>query len=68
MTTLEGLNMAQMGCYHYVSILNQESKKRVCKRRTNADKKRMKIAADKYNEAATKLGEVINNWDDVHDD
>jgi hypothetical protein len=49
-------------------MLEVESKKRVCKKRSKRDKARMKANAEMYDEAASILLDVVNNWDDVHDD
>ena len=68
MTISEGINKAQTGCYLYAMTLEIESKKRVCKRRSKRDKANMKAQAKMYNEAASILMDVVNNWDDVHDD
>ena len=68
MTTWEGLNNAQTAARHYANMLEAESKKRVCKKRSKKDKARMKANAKMYDEAASILLDVVNNWDDVHDD
>ena len=68
MTTWQGLNIAQTAARHYANMLEAESKKRVCKKRSKRDKARMKANAEMYDEAASILLDVVNNWDDVHDD
>ena len=68
MTTWEGINKAQTAARHYANMLEAESKKRVCKKRTKRDKARMKAKAEEYDKAASILLDVVNNWDDVHDD
>jgi len=67
MTTYQGLWKAQTAARHYAMLLREESKKRVCKKRTKQDKARMKADAKEYDEAASILLDVVNNWDDVHD-
>jgi len=68
MTILEGLSVARDGCQHHAMNLEEESKKRVSKWLTKSRKERLKKAADRFNEGASKLAVVINNWDDVRDD
>ena len=69
MTTWEGLNKAQTAARQYANMLEAESKKRVCKKRSKRDKARMKANAEMYDEAASILLDVVNNWDDIwHDD
>ena len=68
MTVHEGINKAQTAAWLYVMTLKAESKKRVCKSRSERDKARMKADAKMYSEAASILSDVVNNWDDVHDD
>ena len=60
--------IARDGCYHHAFNLEEESKKRVSKWMTKARKERLKKSAERFNEGASKLAQVINNWDDIHDD
>ena len=68
MTVWQGINKAQVAARHYANMLEAESKKRVCKKRTKRDKARMKTKAEEYDKAASILLDVVNNWDDVHND
>lgn len=68
MTTWEGINKAQTAARHYANMLEAESKKRVCKKRSKRDKERMKAKAEEYDEAASILLDVVNNWDEYIND
>ena len=67
MTTYQGLWKAQTATRHYATLLQEESKKRVCKSRSKQKKQSMKAEAKEYHKAADILLDVVNNWDDVHD-
>jgi hypothetical protein len=68
MTTWEGINKAQTAARHYANMLEAESKKRVGKKRSEKDKARMKAKAEEYDEAASILLDVVNNWDEYVND
>jgi len=68
MTTYEGIRQAQIAARHYANSLEQKSRKRVSKNNSKQDKEYYKRQAAIYSEAASILLDVVNNWDDVHDD
>jgi len=68
MTVWQGINKAQVAARHYANMLEAESKKKVCKKRSKRDKERMKAQSKEFSEAASILLDVVNNWDDIHDD
>ena len=68
MTTYEGIRQAQIAARHYANLLAEKSKKRISKKNSKQDKEYYKAQAAKYSEAASILLDVVNNWDDVHDE
>ena len=67
MTTYEGIRQAQIAARHYANLLAEKSKKRISKKNSKQDKEYYKSQAAKYDEAASILLSVVNNWDDVDD-
>ena len=67
MTTYEGIRQAQIAARHYANLLAEKSKKRISKKNSKQDKEYYKFQAAKYDEAASILLSVVNNWDDIDD-
>jgi|TARA_B100001939_G_scaffold286963_1_gene257339 hypothetical protein len=67
MTTYEGIRQAQIAARHYANLLAEKSKKRISKKNSKQDKEYYKSQAAKYDEAASILLSVVNNWDDIDD-
>ena len=67
MTTYEGIRQAQIAARHYANLLAEKSKKRISKKMPKQDKEYYKSQAAKYDEAASILLSVVNNWDDIDD-
>lgn len=67
MTTYEGIRQAQIAARHYANLLAEKSKKRISKKMSKQDKEYYKSQAAKYDEAASILLSVVNNWDDIDD-
>ena len=65
MTTYEGIRQAQIAARHYANLLAEKSKKRISKKNSKQDKEYYKSQAAKYDEAASILLSVVNNWDDI---
>lgn len=67
MSTYEGIRQAQIAARHYANLLAEKSKKRISKKNSKQDKEYYKSQAAKYDEAASILLSVVNNWDDIDD-
>ena len=67
MSTYEGIRHAQIAASHYANLLAEKSKKRISKKNSKQDKEYYKSQAAKYDEAASILLSVVNNWDDIDD-
>jgi len=65
MSTYEGIRQAQIAARHYANLLAEKSKKRISKKNSKQDKEYYKSQAAKYDEAASILLSVVNNWDDI---
>ena len=67
MSTYEGIRQAQIAARHYANLLAEKSKKRISKKNSKQDKEYYKSQVAKYDEAASILLSVVNNWDDIDD-